>query len=262
MRSKTCITFNLLLCMAVLLTIHIKPSFGTEISSDKDSIFYQEINASGFVSSDPQEPLGIIIEAKDEKVVLTKDDIIYISLKRGIEVKIGDTFAIFNTSERIKHPVSGKKFGYVHRILGELQVSGIDGELFVATITTTYDAISIGDKIMPLKPMDKKVTITKPDTKIEGYIIETRDQINNISKGCIVYVDRGEKNGVSRGNSFVVKKEGKKIYDQITKREVILSPTIVGRGVILFTGTHTSTALITYSIYTLYVGDMITITSE
>lgn len=262
MRSKPHIIFKFLFFIAVLFIIHVKPSVGKEISSDKDSIFYQEMNASGFVSLDPQEALGVIIGAKDEKGMLTKEDTIYISIKRDYDVKIGDTFLIFNTSEKIKHPVSGKKFGYLNRIIGELQVSGIDGELFVAKIITTYDSISVGDKIMPLNSMDKRVLITKSDSEIKGYIIETQDQINNISQGCIVYVDKGEKDGVSRGNSFVIKKEGKKTYDHITKKDVILPSTIVGRGVILFTRPHTSTALITSGTCTLYVGDMITITNE
>ena len=262
MKSKMNRAAILLSFMLVLSVAISKTAIGQEISWSGDSVFYSEIDSSGFVSTEPEDALGFIVDAKDEKVMFTKRDIVYLSIKRDHEVKLRDKFTVFHTSERINHPVSGNKFGYVNHILGELQVSYIDGELFVAEITKTYDVISIGDKISLYKPRDKNIKLTKSETEIEGYIIQTRDQKNAISEKCIVYIDKGEADGVRKGNSFNVLEEGKKIHDPTTDREIQLSPSVIGGGIILFARMHTSTALITHSNRTLSIGDKIQITQK
>ena len=51
--------------------------------------------------------------SKEEKLLLSQNDIVYISLAKGTEVIDGDKFTIFTITGEIKHPVTEKPAGFL-----------------------------------------------------------------------------------------------------------------------------------------------------
>ena len=77
---------------------------------------YSMLNA-GFVSE--EESKDRIVGAKEEKTILGYDDIVYVSIKSK-EASLGDRFIIYTPLNNVKHPVTGRNFGRLTKMLGFL----------------------------------------------------------------------------------------------------------------------------------------------
>lgn len=200
-----------------------------------EEIRFAEINSIGFMASQRIMESGTIFDSQEGKILLSEGDIVYVSLKKAQGIKPGDHFTIYTTSEPLRHPITKKKLGYIHRILGEVEIVEVKGNVSIAQILHSYNPISVGNKLMPFHPASPTISLKTGKKEIEGHIVAAKGQPVEIGWNNIVYIDLGEKDGVEIGNSFGV------------YRECVgtLPPVKLGEIVVLSTQKETSTALVT-----------------
>lgn len=108
-----------------------------------------EIRSSGFVSDKEYKGIGIVLESREGKNLMSSGDIIYLAFKTSDQVLVGDKYTIFRASEVVKHPVTKKRIGIRYNIIGNVQVIDRCNDFYTAKVIESFDAIFKGDLIQP-----------------------------------------------------------------------------------------------------------------
>jgi hypothetical protein len=153
--------------------------------------------ASGYIA-DSVPDVGEIVDSPANKDLLAKGDYAYIKTENP--ATIGEKFYIIHSVEKVKHPRSGRKLGYLIEILGTGEVVENNNDTKII-ITDSYAEIQIGnllDNFYEIKPPLEIETPKKPD--INGYVVATR-QLHVINGTWdIVYIDKGRNDGLEVGD--------------------------------------------------------------
>jgi len=129
-----------------------KPEVVAEVKPvkvEEKPLGFPEIRSAGFMSDIDFKGIGIVLESKEGKNLMSEDDIVYLTFKTSGSILIGDKYTIFRASEEIKHPVTDKRIGRRYNIIGNVQIIDQNGNFFTAKIIESFDAVQKGDLIQP-----------------------------------------------------------------------------------------------------------------
>jgi len=158
--------------------------------------------SSGYIA-ETIPSVGKIVDSQSEKNLLGKDDYAYI--ETNYSVKIGDKFYVIRSAEKVKHPESGDKLGYLIEVLGIAEVISQKNNVIKVNITTSYNDILIGSLLENFYEIEPPFALDpprKPD--INGYIVTARYLRTINGTWDIVYIDRGEKDGLEAGDMLAI----------------------------------------------------------
>jgi hypothetical protein len=203
--------------------------------------------SAGFVSL--EESKDVIVGSKEAKTVFAYDDIVYVTI-HSKEAAVGDKFIIYTMLKKVKHPVTGKDYGRLTKVLGVLRLTemGAPGT-YAARITLSFDAVEKGDMLTPYQePTLVFKTAQEKPKDITGYILEVMDGRTINALTDIVYLDKGSADGVDPGDRFIIyAKPQKKIYPK----------EVIGEVQVFLVKEHTATAIVTKSANFIARGDEI-----
>ncbi|MBI3753223.1 MAG: LysM peptidoglycan-binding domain-containing protein [Deltaproteobacteria bacterium] len=214
----------------------------------------------GLISAQDKEGIGVIVGSREEKLLLSQGDIVYISLAKGTEVKAGDKFTIFTIANEVKHPVTKEPIGFLTDTLGILEVTSVEPDgVIAATIERSYKEIIKGARLKPYEPPVREVVVKKAEKGVDGLIIESLEGKEGSAENDIVYLDKGKNNGLDVGNVMDIFRPTTMIADPMSKEKkaITFPPTELGRLVIISVEDNTSAAFITKSKQAIYKGDRV-----
>lgn len=222
-----------------------------------------EVRTSGFLREQGFGPLGRITKAPENKLLLSTQDTVYIKFNQLSDVHCGDIYTIYEpVRNKVAHPIFHRRVvGSLYRTLGEVQI--VDVNDFVATgrITLAYAEINRGALITQRVPLNKSVEIRPNSKEMEGYIVEALNKENTtLSTDSVIYIDRGQEDGVSVGDSFYVVRQGDATAGLVGhgEKDPSLPYQVIGKVVVVTPGSLVSEAVVTESIEDLEIGDRIT----
>jgi len=193
--------------------------------------------SAGFVNAEETEDI-IVGPREKEKSIFGYDDIVYVSMRGGENINIGDKYLIYTPLQKVKHPKTGKNFGKLVKGLGILQITAKDpkDKVLTARITLSFDTIEKGNMLTPYQePVLIFPSSQKKAKDISGYILEVSDKRTINAQTDIVYLDQGTADGVEPGDQFLV-------YIEPTERG--FPKEVVGEVQVLLVKEHTATALV------------------
>ncbi len=159
--------------------------------------------ASGWIS-DEYPGIGEIISAPTSRTVFGTNDLVY--LKTDGSAAVGDKFFVIRDVKEVKHPKTGKSLGHQLIVTGILEVIDMDGrdnDIPKAQITTVLGDSVVGDGLISYSEIDLPVV---PDIvrtpNVRGYIVETYTNNLMARKGDIIYLDKGQNDGLKVGDIF------------------------------------------------------------
>ena len=228
---------------------------------DPKSIF---VRRQAFVLDKEHDALGTISGSiKNEEMLATLDPI-FVSFQKNASAAVGEKYAVIRTGEKIEHPITGDLVGYYSRIMGTVQLNGIEDRTATATITEAVDPIYRGDTIGPLPPELTKLITPQPNTvETKGYVVGSEITLTNLGENDMVFIDQGSQQGVAEGNIFdVVRREDGFSPLGDTKVEGTTWDTsvpieIMGRIMIVDARGTTSTGVVLSSLREIRVGDRV-----
>lgn len=152
--------------------------------------------SSGYIV-DEIHSIGKIIETPTGKTLLGKGDYAYIQTQ--IPIKKGDKFYIIKPMEKVKHPKTGRKIGYLIEVIGVAEV--IDEEDPKIIIKESYWEVTTGNLLDTYYEIDPPLAPENPrNPDINGYIIATKhSHLINVPYD-VAYIDRGRKDGLQIGD--------------------------------------------------------------
>jgi hypothetical protein len=117
--------------------------------AEEKRVYFPEIRSAGFMSDIEYRGIGIVLESKEGKNLMSAGDMIYLAFKTSEPILLGDKYTVFRAAEEIKHPVTGKRIGRKYNIIGNIQLIDQYGSFFTAKVIESFDAIMVGDFIQP-----------------------------------------------------------------------------------------------------------------
>ena len=217
----------------------------------KQTIRYPGIERVGFITSNGESSLGKIVDAKEDKLMLSTGDDVYIDTGEEKGVKKGDKFTIYRIAAPVYHPVRKKLVGHQVDILGTVEVTAPHDKVSEGQILESFDAISRGDSLRRVEPAPAEIEIKKGGVPLEGLIIANKKGTLEMAEGDIVFLDKGKKAGVEAGNTLMVYLSGK------LKDKLKMPSEDVGRLLVLSTQEDTAMALVIGTKKPFRIGDKV-----
>ncbi len=158
--------------------------------------------ASGWIA-DEFSSIGKIFHSPEDRQIVGRNDIVYIKLED--ETTVGKRFMVVRDIKIVEHPSTGKKVGHQIRVPGIVEVIGKDGTMTKAKVTASYEDILMGDGLLPYTEMEAPLLPENARTRnVRGYIIESHMNTYLLGGGDIIFLDKGEKDGLEVGDVFAL----------------------------------------------------------
>jgi hypothetical protein len=183
--------------------------------------------ASGWIA-DEYPGIGEITYSPMDRQIVSKDDTVYIKSDSD-DIMDGKRFFVIRDIKMVRHPVSNNKIGHQIRIVGILEVIGKDNNMTKAKVINSFEAVQLGDGLLPYKELEPPFitdSIRTPD--VSGYIIESHMSSYLLVEGNVIFLDKGENDGVKVGDVFSVLSEQPTESHLGTIQIVSLQPTTSG----------------------------------
>jgi hypothetical protein len=203
-------------------------------------------NALGFLSPKQVKPLGTIISATTDKMILAEGDTVYVAFSKEMDiqdVKVGDEFTIAVFSRIIRYPTEKKRKAYAVMTRGLIVIEDVVEEpVYAAKIFELFGPAEVGAFVMPYEPVSPCVTPVPARRDLSGYIVETQELKQIIGGYSVVYLSGGFNQGFRRGQVFNIIEDPRKIKTKQVK--VSLPPRVLGSLIVLESRPATATALV------------------
>ncbi len=221
-----------------------------------ENINSDKVVHTGFISKGALKASGVIVRPTDKKVMIYRGDDVILSFEDGENIKIGDRFVIFTVEDKVKHPVTRKKVGYVVDNHGTLKVTSVMGSLVEGRVDLAYKEIFKGAKLTPYIDPLKKVTITETTADLEAVIIATIEGVHQVAENDVIYIDKGNKDGLMVGNKLGIYRARGTVKDPLRKRTEIQLPSIVlGEAIVISLQENSAACLVRESLRAIKIGD-------
>jgi hypothetical protein len=164
----------------------------------------------GFVEARDLEQAGTITGSREEKIILSTGDQAYLRYPKQTPLRAGERYSVFETDTA--HPVvdsmTGKTYGYLVRIQGDLIVNQIaENDVARGTLVDTVVPIERGARVSPFVRQFKRIEQRASDVNLEARVIATFEPNILLGSGHFVVLNRGKRDGVQVGNrTFVIRR--------------------------------------------------------
>jgi len=196
---------------------------------------------------------GRVVGARDAKQLFGMGDVLYVRVLPDANVKVGDRLTLYRPTKQVYHPITRDPMGRVMIILGILQVTTETKENVVSTrIERAFDSISLGDFVMPFQLPPTVPAQQTTSGPVTGVIVDFKDLRQLTAQSEIVYIDRGETDGVALGDRFSVIRPGRR-HSLMTKNPDVVLAEIKVIGL----QPRTATTYVVKSIDAVHRGDIV-----
>jgi ribosomal protein L24 len=142
-----------------------------------------------------------------------------------------------------------------------------EGEAQTALIIRSYDSMVRGDELTPYFEPREELAVRPMEKLLYGWIVASQLNKLELVEGDVVYIDRGEDDGVHPGHVFHVFRRGAVVLDPVTgkkkdKEKIKLPDELIARLVVVKTQLKTATAIIVQNRLSVQVGDEVTTVAE
>ncbi len=209
----------------------------------------------GFILTD-ETPLGLVVDAVDNRVLLTKNDLVFVKMNDLSGVTVGDTYGLFERGSLVKHPVSKEPIGTMMFNVGYLQVTEINGATVTAKIIGSYREITRGAELYEYAPPQQEIILERATVNPSAVVIAGRDAKTTISTADIFFINAGSDDGLKSGNLFYLSRP-RQVSKEFLKQagNMDLPDEVLGAAVVLETKAKTASAVIIKSVKETVIGD-------
>lgn len=184
------------------------PSTSARELAGEQAIAFQ----SGYVQAVPEPVSGVVIGAREAKRLYGQGDPLYLRLAPTADVRVGDRFTLFRPTTHMYHPVTRDYVGRMVVILGILEIAKEPGEgVTEARIVRSFDAMASGDLLKPYETPPLLPAQQVTSGPMTGIVLDFKAPRQLTGQSEIVYLDKGEMDGLALGDRFSVSHRGRRL---------------------------------------------------
>src|SRR5262249_42376379 len=149
----------------------------------------------------------------EDKEILSDFDEVYIRIGGSHDVKVGQELTVFREVKR----VGG---GKLIQVQGTVKVDQWNPKERIARgrITESLDAIERGARVGPVGRRFEVVPPTRNDKDVTASILTSVHPYLLYGANQVIFVDKGEEDGLHPGNRLLVLKKGDQWHESLTTR--------------------------------------------
>jgi hypothetical protein len=215
---------------------------------------YRPIENIGFIRKNTKAPDASILKVKDDKEMISVGDMIFVKHLEKTSFKPGEQYVSYQVLSPIIHPETGKNIGSQYLLTGVIEITRSEPEFSVAEVIKSYRTMSVGDFLMPYNVRSPNIPITESRNGLFGNIIASERLMRLFGDDTVVFIDKGELDGVKPGQLYSVFRQDKVEVDRLTKERIQLSPIVLGTLIVLHTEPTTSTVLVSQANHEIPIG--------
>ncbi len=225
--------------------IEIEPEAIPEIKPEVKTFYFAAIDRVGFIKKKPVTPEGFIFRAKEDKKLISKDDIVYIGQDKSNPLAPGSKYTVFRTFDPIKDKKTGDYIGIQHYFSAVVEITQSAPRFAIARVIRSFSNVKVNDRLMPYVKRSKNIARRKSQGGLLGEVISAEEHNLLIADNTIVFINKGKKDGVKPGQRYNVFYQKKSRIDPKTRKKFPLDAIIFGELLVLHTEETTSTVFIT-----------------
>ena len=225
-------------------------------TTGSDNAAHMNVN-QGFIVEDELERLGTMAYSPLSQVYLSQDDLVYVDFEDLDAVRVGARYSVYDVIQEVEHPVDGSNVGTFIKVMGIIQILGVDEKVARARILVSFEEMTRGMPVTRLLDHYLLVNPRENQIDVEGTIVLAVKPLQELGQFFQVIIDRGSKDGVQVGNRFFVMRRGDGLLDLTTERDRDLPWEQIGEALVLDTQDRSSTAIITRSALEIRRGDRV-----
>lgn len=217
-----------------------------DVKTKPTFVHFSMMDRIGFVRKTPiYDPIGSIFESKDDKQMLSAEDIVYIKQLGLTPIVLGKQYTVYRDMDILRDNESDEIIGTQYYVLGIVEIIKIEPRFSVARVVKSFRTVRIGDYIMPYERKATKIPIVGSRKDIRGKIVGSDDLETIFGQYSTCFLDKGKKHGLALGQEYTIFYQETAEINPSTRETVRLTPVEFGRLVVIHTEDTTSTALIT-----------------
>ncbi len=166
----------------------------------------QALSTYGFIIDEKEFGIGTISSMEENRMLISTGQKVYVTTPEEAPLEVDRTYSIVRIYDEVRHPRTGKKVGYLARILGDLSVVAANKELSTAMIGDVYQEIRLGDKVMEHVQYVTWHRKEKDEIEpgLEGYVLAHSEGRELMGKGDVLFLDMGTNHGLGTGDVLSV----------------------------------------------------------
>jgi hypothetical protein len=164
-----------------------------------------------YIGDPAKDTWGEVVGAREEQMLLSRGNHVYIDIKPGIEPQIGQEITLF---EGLRKPerVEGARMppGEIVRIKGTVKITDFDPKHNIASgeIVEAVDAIERGAKVGDIERKYRLVPPTASTKTVWAHVLTSIHPHVYMGQNQLVFIDRGSEDGLAAGNRLLVVRRG------------------------------------------------------
>jgi hypothetical protein len=216
----------------------------------------------GFIEGKDLAQAGTIGGSREEKIMLATGDQVYLRYPPNAPLRAGMRYSVFetDTQQAVVDSTTGKTYGYLVRILGDIIVNQIaENDVARGTLVDTAVPIERGARVSGFVHQFKRIEPRPSQVNLEARVISTFDPNSLLGPGHFVVLNRGKRDGVQVGNRTFVIRRGdgyREILEAWEKHDPKSPKEVVGEILIVDVRDEASVAWITRTSKELKVGEI------
>jgi hypothetical protein len=129
---------------------------------------------------------------------------------RTARIRAGERYSVFETDTEhpVLDPVTGKAYGYLVKVRGDIVVDQIAGsDIARGTITDVVDIIERGARVSSAIRQFRRIEPRPSDVNLDARVVAAFSPAQFLSAERFVVLNRGRRDGVQVGNrNFVIRR--------------------------------------------------------
>lgn len=201
------------------LRMRIDGGGGVPISSDgafidrrslvpSDTVFLRD---QGYIDDPKKDVWGELVGAREDQMLLAQGNHAYMLMRKGVNLRLGQMLTLFREVRTpIRVPGARKPKGSIVAIKGSIKIEQWDPKTRIARgkIVESLDVIERGMKLGPVGRRFDVVPPKRNDVDVWARILTGVYPSVFMAQHQVVFIDRGEKDGLEPGNRLFVVRRG------------------------------------------------------
>jgi hypothetical protein len=192
-----------------------------------ETVFLREL---GYIDDPNKEVWGQVVGSREERQLLSNDNHVYMILRPGVTVKKGQQMTIFEPSREPPAPKGARRPpGEIIAFKGTVRIDAFNPETRVAQgeLIESLDAIERGASVGPI---GRRFYVVPPATSqidVRARVLTGMYPHKIMGKDQVLFIDRGENDGIQPGNRLFVVRRGDAWRDSLLTTTTMASTRIM-----------------------------------
>lgn len=219
------LTVRLAIVLVFFVSLSWSKASAIDGGSDREPVARRaDVYCTGFISDTPPVPVLQVIggEKENQQGSFSQGDVVFLDRGRESGVHSGAVYYVIRPLGEVRHPFTKKRLGHFVRELGMIRVIEVQDRTASAEILVSCDQIDMGDLLKPYEEMNAPAArearplprYAESSGGLKGQIVMSPYLREYVSANQIVFLDLGNRQGVSPGDYFT-------IFRKINHREKI-----------------------------------------